>query len=124
MTRAAIFCGSREWADPYPIREAIDALHTSTTVITGGAAGADRIAHRAAKRRGLNTVVIHADWAQHGRAAGPIRNQQMLDVLAGYDRRSVYAFRLPGKSRGTDHMVSIARDAGIWVSVTHGDDRS
>jgi hypothetical protein len=50
-----------------------------------------------------------ADWNTHGRAAGPIRNQRMLDEVKP---ELVVAF--PG-GRGTADMVRRAREAGVNV---------
>ena len=51
-----------------------------------------------------------ADWTKHGKAAGPIRNQKMLDECPDL----VVAF--PG-GKGTADMVRRAMKAGIdcWV---------
>lgn len=56
-----------------------------------------------------------ADWKTYGRAAGPIRNRQMLTcgqpdlVLAFHDALEI--------SKGTANMVKIARKAGVPVVV-------
>lgn len=50
-----------------------------------------------------------ADWSKYGKAAGPMRNQKMLDE---YKPDLVVA--LPG-GRGTADMVSRARVAGVEV---------
>ena len=55
-----------------------------------------------------------ADWTTYGKAAGPIRNKVMLDQ--GLD--IVIAFHPDiEQSKGTRHMVSIARAKGITVEV-------
>lgn len=112
-----ILCGSRHWSDPAPIARLIHALPRDTVVITGGAPGADTLAHHLAHQRGLSTEVYPAAWATEGRRAGPLRNQRMLDT--GVD--AVYAFRCPGASPGTDHMVRIARAAHVPVRVMSAD---
>jgi hypothetical protein len=53
-----------------------------------------------------------ADWVRHGKAAGPIRNIEM--VKAGADL--VLAYPLPGGS-GTQHTIDLARKAGIEVRI-------
>jgi hypothetical protein len=50
-----------------------------------------------------------ADWKAHGRAAGPIRNQRMID-----EHRPELVVAAPG-GRGTADMVRRARAAGIEV---------
>lgn len=45
----------------------------------GGARGADAAIARAAQQLGWPAVALPAEWEQHGRAAGPIRNRQLLE---------------------------------------------
>src|SRR5690606_30354012 len=61
-----------------------------------------------ARELGWHVVAYPADWRRHGRAAGPIRNQEMAD--AGAD----LCIAFPG-GRGTADMVRRARAAGIPV---------
>lgn len=111
----ALFCGSRDWVDA---RAIIDGLlmawkiaqrdfkaesRTQVTILTGGAPGADTIAHQAAKDMGFLTLIEPADWRQYGKAAGPIRNRKMLDM--GPD--IVFAFQL-GASKGTQDLLDEA----------------
>lgn len=85
------------------------------TIIHGAAKGADSIAGRLAeKNKDFEVEAFPADWKQYGKAAGPIRNKQMLD--SGLDL--VFAFHNDlSKSKGTKHMVEICRKAGIPVGV-------
>lgn len=82
--------------------------------------GADRYASewcREARFNGLHVIeeAHPADWGKHGKAAGPIRNQQMVDLGADV----VLAFPL-GESRGTRHCMAAAEKAGIPV-ISYGD---
>ena len=47
-------------------------------VLHGGARGADAAIARAADQLGWCSVVMPAQWQQHGRAARPIRNRELL----------------------------------------------
>lgn len=59
------------------------------------------------------TVEQHpADWKAHGRAAGPLRNREM--VAAGAD--VCLAFPM-GASRGTRGCIALAQAAGIPTTV-------
>lgn len=109
-----VICGSRSWDETTAIREELARLPEGAVVVVGGARGADRIAERLARRRGLAVEVYPARWDEEGKCAGFRRNKRMLD-LPGV--RAVLAFRTGGKSTGTDHMVGISRDAGIDTSV-------
>lgn len=110
-----LVCGSRDFADRFHMREALAALprDLAITIIHGGARGADALADKAARELGFAVEEYQADWHKHGRAAGPLRNQRMLDE--GKPDR-VIAFPLPG-SIGTWDMVRRARKAGIAVDV-------
>ena len=80
-----------------------------TTIIHGGAQGADEGAGDWAKSEGCRVQIFKADWKKHGKAAGPIRNQQMIDVG---QPDIVIAF--PG-GKGTADMVRRASAAGVPV---------
>lgn len=112
-----IVCGSRDWTD----RDCIAAwmlLRDVTHVIEGGARGADRIARDVARSNKITVQTYEADWKKHGRAAGPIRNRQMLEAKPD----QVLAFP-KGVSRGTRDMITAAQDAGVPVIVVEWEHR-
>jgi hypothetical protein len=90
--------------------------HDIEAVITGGAKGADRQGHDWAGFYGYERPVFHADWAKHGNAAGPIRNQQMLDE-GKPDLVVAFVDKPLAESRGTVDMVSRARKAAVKTVV-------
>ena len=109
--------GDRHWTD----RDAIAAtLHIYDEVprpvlIHGACEGADTIARDIAKSMGWKVIPYPAHWGILGGAAGPSRNQTMVDqkpdlVIAFHDD-------LNGKSRGTADCVRKAKVAGIPVVV-------
>jgi predicted Rossmann fold nucleotide-binding protein DprA/Smf involved in DNA uptake len=86
------------------------------TIIHGGARGADTLAHWWCLHMGRKVYerVYQADWRRFGRAAGPRRNQQMVDAMAGHGK--VLAFYNEGSPNvGTRDCVSRARQAGLVV---------
>lgn len=107
-----LVCGGRNYARPLQVYRALDLLHEKrgiTCIIAGGARGADHDAGMWADMRKVPCEVYKADWEQHGKAAGPIRNQQMLDEGKP---DAVVAF--PGGT-GTADMVRRAEVARLKV---------
>lgn len=111
-----LICGSRDWTDVQRIRAEMLGLSWPAVIIHGAARGADSIAWEVAQNYAdrFQVEVYPANWKMHGKAAGHIRNQQMLDEGKP---DLVLAFRLPGVSRGTDDMIRRARQAGLPVKV-------
>lgn len=115
MRRRILITGSRDWNDGQRILDALEWVSTnhppsSFTVVHGGARGADTMAHAAAESMGMETEVHPADWDKHGKAAGVIRNQHMVNLGADI----CLAFPV-GESRGTRHCMGAAHKAGIRV---------
>jgi UDP-N-acetylmuramoylalanine-D-glutamate ligase len=107
-----IVCGGREYRNERRMFDFLDRRHAATPisqVIHGGARGADSIALLWATARKIPARCFPADWKAYGKAAGSIRNTQMLAVGAP---DLVVAF--PG-GPGTHNMVSQAAKAGVAV---------
>lgn len=127
MTTYALITGDRyalatKWA---AIIEKALRDHHVDEVIEGGAAGIDMIAGSVATSECLPVHSFPADWKAHGRAAGPIRNTEMLRFLqeriAEGHTGVVLAFHPHiEQSKGTRNMVKQARDAGLTVYVYDG----
>lgn len=83
----------------------------SLTIVSGGAQGPDLIAQRWAESKGLPVEIFLADWEEHGDAAGPKRNGQIVEacerMLAFWD----------GLSTGTLDAICRAKKAGKVVTV-------
>lgn len=80
-------------------------------IVSGGARGADELAVQLAKTIGVSWHVFHADWDTHGKAAGVIRN---VDIVNGSDH--VVAF-WDGTSKGTKNTIELAEKAGKLFQV-------
>ena len=91
-------------------------LHRCIVVVTGGAKGLDTIAGLLAQKKGVYVIDVHALWGEYGVAAGPERNQLMLDL---FDVDEALAFPLR-KSRGTFDMMDRLADAGIMTTNVTG----
>jgi hypothetical protein len=90
----------------------LDELHRRlgfTFVAEGGANGADTTAFWWRKSRGVPGDTWKADWKQHGKSAGPIRNQLML-----FESKAELVIAFPGGT-GTADMVKKAKTAGVDV---------
>ena len=77
------------------------------TIIHGNARGLDTLAAKWAEKMCQLVLAFPADWAKHGKAAGPIRNQQMLT-----EGKPDLVVAFPG-GKGTADMVARTRKAGI-----------
>lgn len=78
--RVLVF-GSRTFSDVVFLFETLDKFHATydfSTVIEGEAPGADTLAREWAEVRHIDVEPYPARWEEYGRAAGPIRNTQML----------------------------------------------
>jgi hypothetical protein len=116
-----VVCGDRHWSDYSRILHILIQLPMGSLIIQGGCRGADRLAVAAAEELGHRWKEILANWDLHGRAAGPIRNTEMLSenpdmVLAFHDNIE--------QSLGSRDTVRKARARGIPALVfqTIGDD--
>lgn len=112
MSERIVVCGSRTWTDRDTIKRVL-AEYESPFVIDGAARGADSLANSVAIELGFSTQRFPADWERHGKTAGFIRNQKMLDegkptlVIAFWD----------GESRGTKDTINRAKSMGIKVRI-------
>lgn len=104
--------GGRDWDDEALVEWRFRRLPPRSLVVHGGARGLDRIADAVARRLGHSVERHPADWTAHGRAAGIIRNAEMVALGAG----ECLAFPGPA-SRGTWDCVDRAYAAGIFVEV-------
>lgn len=114
--------GSRSF-DDYALlcRTVAEHFPDVTTIISGGARGADRLARKFADECGLELQEYLPDWKQYGRAAGQIRNRLIIDgadvVLAFWD----------GTSKGTRGGFEYAKKQGksaVTISYTLGGKRT
>lgn len=111
-----VVAGSRSFADFDRLSADLDYLLSQKSpddveIVSGGAAGADALAERYARSRGLAFRAFPADWRRWGKLAGPIRNRQMADY------GSAVVVYWDGRSRGSADMISSASAAGLRVVV-------
>lgn len=99
----------KEYQKKYPGKEIV--------IVSGGATGADWLGEKYAEYYGYKYYRFPAKWKEYGRAAGHMRNQEMLD-FACQEIPVVVAF-WDGMSVGTKNMISIARAANVSVHVEY-----
>lgn len=80
-------------------------------IVSGTARGADRLGEEYAKSRSYLVERYPADWDQYGKRAGYIRNSEMAT-----DADALVAL-WDGESRGTKHMIAIAKQLGLPTRV-------
>jgi hypothetical protein len=100
--------GSRGFSDYYLLETTIlehlcSAKKWPIKLISGGAKGADTLAEQLAENFNLEIQIFLPDWDKHGKAAGFIRNTQIVEACD-----FLFAF-WDGESRGTKHSIDIAR---------------
>lgn len=111
-----LICGGRGFTDAAMMErvlsELVVARGTPECVIHGNARGADILGGAWARSVDIEVheePATKEEWLKYGKAAGPIRNQRMLDT---WKPNLVIAF--PGKT-GTADMVERAYEAGIEI---------
>lgn len=110
-----LICGSRGWNEREPIERELHTLDRNTLIVHGAARGADTLAGEIAMELGFEVMACPADWKRYGKAAGIVRNKQMLDE---YRPQLVIAFvRSIANSPGSMHTINTARKMGIATRV-------
>ena len=111
-TKRVLVCGGRDYTDWPKVQETLGAIHAVfgiSHILHGAATGADSLADRWAREHKVGQTAFAADWATHGKAAGPIRNQKMLD-----EGKPNLVIAFPGR-RGTADMMQRSEAAGVEV---------
>jgi len=104
-----LITGSRSWTDYETIKTAFEELGNGHTLVSGNCPqGADFLCEKAAEELGWEIELYPADWNQHGKKAGFIRNSEMVergaDVCLGF---------VHNNSKGASMTVRLAKKAGI-----------
>jgi hypothetical protein len=113
-----IVAGGRDFKDKATLRAELNSLCKDVSredmeIVCGMAKGADLLGYEVANDVGVKVVEFPANWGEHGKSAGPIRNKEMADygdtLLAFWD----------GRSRGTKNMIDTATKQGLLVKVVY-----
>jgi hypothetical protein len=106
--------GDRNWKSYLPIEREIK-RRDPDVVIEGEAPGADSLARLVCESHDIAVVKFPADWRKYGRAAGPIRNRQMLDE--GKPDEAIGFHANIAKSKGSKNMKEQCEKRGIPVTI-------
>ena len=82
-------------------------------IVSGGARGADLLGEHYAIDKGIKIKRFPADWDRYGKSAGFKRNAEM----AQYADHCICFW--DGQSKGTGHMINLAKKAGLKVKVVN-----
>jgi hypothetical protein len=80
-------------------------------IVSGTANGADKLGERYASEKGYPIKEFPANWDKYGKSAGYKRNEEMAKYADG-----LIAF-WDGKSKGTKHMIDLAKQYELKVKV-------
>lgn len=110
-----IIAGSRNFNDYDYLERCCDMLLDSPNlwyaVLSGNAKGADTLGERYAKENHMVVYQYPANWDEHGKAAGHIRNEEMAknaDILVAF---------WDGSSKGTKDMIELAMKYKLEVHI-------
>ena len=106
-----IIAGGRDFSDYDLLKSNLDAIleklsenNINLIIVCGMAKGADICGWNWARDNNIPILEYPANWKLHGKAAGPIRNQEMAQVANG-----LIAF-WNGTSRGTENMINTMKE--------------
>lgn len=111
-----IVAGSRDFYNYDLVCEKLDYLlrnKDDVCIICGMAQGADSLGQEYAINHRTYIKYYPADWNKHGKKAGILRNIEMAE-----NADALVAF-WDGESRGTKHMIEIAKEKGLEVRVVY-----
>ena len=113
-----IIAGTRDFNDYAFLKKNVDYFlqginpnSEEIEIVSGNARGADKLGERYAKEHNLPVKLFPANWDKYGKTAGYLRNQEMANysdlLIAFWDE----------KSKGTKHMIDIAKKQDLTVIV-------
>ena len=123
MDIVILVTGARDWNDEQLIYEKLkEFVSRKVLIIHGCCQGVDMISDKVGKNLGFDILAKPAEWSHYGRAAGPIRNKEMINEVLKYKNLGVetivYAFHdNVDKSRGTKNCVNQATKMGLKVVI-------
>lgn len=125
----AIIAGGRDF-DNFPLlmNKCIEILSEETKeddsidkirIVSGNARGADRLGEEYARISHYDVSRFPAAWDTYGKSAGYRRNAEMAKFASEEGNVGVLIAFWDGKSRGTKHMIDLAKRYGLKVYVVN-----
>jgi hypothetical protein len=111
MIKLAVI-GGREFNDNSLLTKTLNKeKHRISTIVSGGAKGADKMAENWAIENDIPTKIFYPEWKKWGPRAGPRRNTLIIDecdeCIAFWD----------GKSKGTAHSISLCKNNNKPITI-------
>ena len=110
MNYKVIIAGGRDFNNYKLLEETMTNLSIDIDeIVVGGAKGADTLGLLFARNNNHKVKSFPADWSKSKKLAGFIRNDKMAkyaDVLVAFWN---------GKSKGTKHMIEVAKLEGLII---------
>lgn len=88
-------------------------------IVSGNARGADRLGEEYARISHYDVSRFPAAWDIYGKSAGYRRNAEMAKFASEEGNVGVLIAFWDGKSRGTKHMIDLAKRYGLKVYVVN-----
>ena len=109
--------GGRDYTDydtfEIIVDEYIKEMGIPLQIVSGGATGVDTMAELYAKKHNIPTLIFKADWKQHGKKAGILRNIDIIDA-------ATHVLAVPtAKSIGTYDSINRAKKLNKVLKVVN-----
>ena len=101
--------GSRNFLNYELLESILDSLPKASQFVSGGAKGADKLAELYAEKNQIPVVIFKPDWQKYGKAAGVIRNREIIEAA-----EMLVAF-WDGESKGTASSLAFAKKKGMPI---------
>lgn len=115
MSYYVLVSGKRDFTNYIVFRCILDkslaSINDNIIIVEGGARGTDALAKQYAIEHHYEFIEFPADWDKYGRAAGIIRNDEMVNFIK--DKPCKALFFWDGQSCGTGDCLRRAKKAGI-----------
>ncbi len=103
--------GSKEFHDYSRLKYVLDKIDDITRIVSGAAAGTDKMAARYARERNIKLIEFPPDYEQYKDEAKQIRDRQIVDncdrLIAFWD----------GKCAGTKYTLDYAKKQNIPIDL-------